>query len=110
MVVCLEQGADLHMAQLMPLPLTVCCFTKMEIGFTFLVPAHLPEQGPLNGCVCVCVCVTGQILFERDGKSSPTNYTHYTKLYPQNGERIVTIDAVTSFHRMYSELADNWDV
>jgi len=41
MVVCLEQGADLHMAQLMPLPLTVSCSRKIRIGFTFLVPAHL---------------------------------------------------------------------
>jgi len=40
MVICLEQGADLHMAQLMPLPLTVSCFSKIRIGFTFLVPAH----------------------------------------------------------------------
>jgi len=39
-VVCLEQGADLHMAQLMPLPLTVSCFSKSQIGFTFVVPAH----------------------------------------------------------------------
>jgi len=39
-VICLEQGADLHMAQLMPLPLTVSCFSKIQIGFTFLVPAH----------------------------------------------------------------------
>jgi len=31
-----ERGADLHMAQLMPLPLTVSCFSKMLIGFTFL--------------------------------------------------------------------------
>ena len=38
--ICLEQGADLHMAQLMPLPLTVSCFSKIQIGFTFLVPAH----------------------------------------------------------------------
>ena len=46
MVVCLEQDADLHMAQLMPLPLTVSCFSKIQIGFTFLVPAHpgSPEQ------------------------------------------------------------------
>jgi len=29
------------MAQLMPLPLTVSCFSKIQIGFTFLVPAHL---------------------------------------------------------------------
>jgi len=39
-VVCLEQGADLNMARLMPLPLTVSCFSKIQIGFTFLVPAH----------------------------------------------------------------------
>jgi len=40
-VICLERGADLHMAQLMPLPLTVSCFSKIQTGFTFLVPAHL---------------------------------------------------------------------
>jgi len=40
MVICLERGADLHMAQLMPLPLTVSCFSKIQIGCTFLVPAH----------------------------------------------------------------------
>ena len=52
MVICLEQGADLHMAQLMPLPLTVSCFSKIQIGFAFLVPAHLVlDKGPLNGCV-----------------------------------------------------------
>ena len=33
----------------------VSCFSKIQIGFTFLVPAHLgsPDQGPLNVCVCV---------------------------------------------------------
>jgi len=39
-VICLEWGADLHMAQLMPLPLTVSCYSKIQIGFTFLVPAQ----------------------------------------------------------------------
>ena len=55
MVVCLERGASLHMAQLMPLPLSVSCFGEIQIGFTFLVPAHLgsPGKGPLNRCVCV---------------------------------------------------------
>jgi len=55
MVICLERGADLHTAQLMPLPLTVACFSKIQIGFTFVVPAHLgsPGKEPLNGCVCV---------------------------------------------------------
>ena len=55
MVICLERGADLHMAQLMPLPLTVSCFSEIQIGLTFLVLAHLgsPGKGLLNGCVCV---------------------------------------------------------
>ena len=44
-VVCLERGADLHMAQLMPLPLTVSCFSKIQVGFTFLVPAHTGSPG-----------------------------------------------------------------
>jgi len=45
MVVCLEQGADLHTAQLTPMPLTISCFSKIQIGFTFLVPAHLGSPG-----------------------------------------------------------------
>ena len=58
MVICLERGAGLHMAQLMPLPLTVSCSGKILIGFTFLVPAHLgsPGQRAVKR-VCVCVCV-----------------------------------------------------
>ena len=44
-VICLQRGADLHMAQLMPLPLTVSCYSKIQIGFTFLVPAHLGSPG-----------------------------------------------------------------
>jgi len=52
-VIRLERGADLHMAQLMLLPLTVSCFSKIQIGFTFLVSAHQGSSGkePLNGCV-----------------------------------------------------------
>ena len=55
MVIYLEQRADLHMAQLMQLPLTASCFGKIQIGFTFLVPAHpgSPGKEPLNVCVCV---------------------------------------------------------
>jgi len=54
-VICLEWGADLLMAQLMLLPLTVSCFSEIQIGFTFLVPTHLgsPGKEPLNGC-CFC--------------------------------------------------------
>ena len=54
-VICLEQDADLHMAQLMPLPPTVSCFSKIQIGFTFLVPAHLGSPGK-KAVKWVCVC------------------------------------------------------
>ena len=55
-VICLERGADLHMAQLMPLPLTVSCFSKIQIGFTFLLPADLGSPGQ-RAVKRVCVCV-----------------------------------------------------
>jgi len=54
-IVCLEQGADLHMAQLMPLPLTVSCFSKIQIDFTFLVPAQRGSPGK-KAIKQVCVC------------------------------------------------------
>jgi len=77
MVICLEQGVDLHMAQLMPLPLTVSCFSKIQIGFAFLVLAHPGSPGQravkwvcVRACVCVhafvraCVCVQfGKVSF-----------------------------------------------
>ena len=59
MVICLEQGADLHIAQLMPLPLTVSCFSKIQFGFAFLVPAHLGSPGKRAiKRVCRQVCVS----------------------------------------------------
>jgi len=63
-VICTERGADLHTAQLMPLSLTVSCFSEIQIGFTSLVPAHpgSPGKGPLNVCVCVCVTsISGRV-------------------------------------------------
>ena len=56
-VICLERGAGLHMAQLMQLPLTVSCFSKIQIDCTFLVPAHLGSPGQRavkRACVSVC--------------------------------------------------------
>ena len=53
-VVCLERDADLRMAQPMPLPLTVFCFSKIQIGFTFLVLAH-PGSGGQTAVKRVCV-------------------------------------------------------
>ena len=55
MVIWLEIGADLHMAQLMPLPLAVSCISKVQIGFTFVVPAHLGSPGK-RAVKRVCVC------------------------------------------------------
>jgi len=60
-VICLEQGADLHLVQLMPLPLTVSCFSKIQIGSTFLVPAHLGSPGK-RAVKRMCVCVVWRIL------------------------------------------------
>ena len=56
MVICLEIGADLHMAQLMPLPLTVSYFSEIQIGIAFLVPAHPGSPGK-RAVKRVCVCV-----------------------------------------------------
>jgi len=58
-VICLELGADLHMAQLMPLPLTFSCFSKIQIDFTFLVPAHpgSPGQSAIKRVCIYIVCL-----------------------------------------------------
>jgi len=57
------------MAQLMPMPLTVSCFSKIQTGFTFLVPAYPGSPGqrtvkPVCVCVraCVCVCVNNYFI------------------------------------------------
>ena len=58
-VIGLERDADLHTAQLMPLPLTVSCFSKIQVGFAFLVLAHpgsLGKRAVKRVRVCVCVC------------------------------------------------------
>ena len=45
------------MVQLTSLPLAVSCFSKIQIGFTFLVGLTrvIPEKGPLNRCMYVCI-------------------------------------------------------
>jgi len=55
-VICLERGADLHMAQLMPLSLTVSCFSIIQIGlpFWYRLTWVVPDKGPLKMAVCVC--------------------------------------------------------
>jgi len=54
MVVCLEQGADLHMAQLMPLPLA-SVKTRLVLPFWYRLTRVVPEKGLLNVRVCACV-------------------------------------------------------
>ena len=80
LVICLERGADLHMAQLMPLPLTVSCFSQIQIGFTSLVPAHPGSPGQravkrVCGCVCIIIlCVhMPTVLLMMDCQSSVVN-------------------------------------
>ena len=73
MVTCLERGADLHVAQLMPLPLTVSCFSKIEIGFTFLVPAHPGSPGQ-RAVKWVCVCNIIEIEIQVVVLSKPGSY------------------------------------
>ena len=53
-------SAPMHIAQLMPLPLTVCCFSKIQTSFTSLIPAYpgSPGQRAVKR-VCVCVCALG---------------------------------------------------
>ena len=61
MVICLERDADLHMFQLMPLPLTVSCFSNIQIGFAFLVLVHLGSPGK-RAIKRVCVCVNSRFI------------------------------------------------
>jgi len=64
MVISVERSADLHTVQLMLLPLTVCCFSKIQVGlpFWYRLTRVVLDKGLLNGCVCVCrsniLCMT----------------------------------------------------
>ena len=58
MVICLERGADLHMAQLIPLLYSLSL--AIQIGFTFLVPAYPGSPGKravTRVYVCMYVCI-----------------------------------------------------
>ena len=79
-VICLEQGGDLHMAQLMPLPLTVSCFSKIQIGSTFLVPAH-PSSPGQRAVKRVCVIYRQSPTAAYWNKFSSTEMWHRTFLW-----------------------------
>ena len=79
MVICLERGADLHMAQLMPLPLTVSCFSEIQIGFNFLVPAHLGSPGKRAvKRVCVYLLLNYTRTLPRPSADCRYNTIYYT--------------------------------
>jgi len=61
-VICLERGADLHMAQLLPVPLTVSCFNEIQIGFTVLLRAH-PGCPGKRAVKRVCVFFPARVSF-----------------------------------------------
>jgi len=75
----LGQGADLHMAQLMPLPLTISCSSKSRLvllSWFYLSGAGLPRWSRTKSkravkllfvCVCVCVCVYWMSDLEAEG-------------------------------------------
>jgi len=88
-VICLEQGADMYMAQPMPLPHTVSCFSKIQIGFTFLVPAH-PGSSGTRATNQQCQSIEGVALLllmlqtycnSSDSFISPAQQYTYCKLY-----------------------------
>ena len=55
MVICLERDADLHMAQLMPLALSLASVkSRLVLPFWYRLTRVVLDKGPLNGCVCVC--------------------------------------------------------
>jgi len=65
----------------MPLPLTVSCLSKIQIGFNFLVPAYPGSpgnKGPLNRCVCVQWVVVS------------SNF-HFAYLYLRRGESVILL-------------------
>jgi len=78
MVICLERDADMHMAQLMQLPLTVSCFNKIQIGlpFWYWLTRVVPDKGPLNVCTCACVFIP---VLRTDIQGSSTSLTSEIK-------------------------------
>ena len=81
MVIWLERGADLHMTQLMPLPLTVSCFSKIQIGFTFLVAAQLGSPG--KRAAKLRLQLNNHIWLDKQLKTYPIFKHLYTNLLTQ---------------------------
>ena len=95
-VICLERGADLHMAQLMPLPLTISCSSKIQIGFTFLVPAYPGSPGK-SAVKRVCVCVSTAAAYCIHNVSGVKTTQHYQNT--SRSDRIISKSKLPPFHK-----------
>ena len=100
-VICLEQGADLHMAQLMPLPLTVSCSSK--IGFTFLVLAHLgsPGKRAVKRVCIVCYSNKRIMITKCCSKITTCDYCKATAILSYNHtphQKLITTEKVLKDH------------
>jgi len=102
MVICLERGADLHMAQLMPLPLMSLASVKsgLVLPFRYWLTQVVLDKGPLNGCVCVCAQLSAEAESEKQKKSvkwigRPTGNMSRTHAHiqPFNSPLIMTTQA-----------------
>jgi len=86
------------MAQLMPLPLTVSCFSKIEIGFTFLVPAHPGSRGQRavkRVCVCVNFSTLSVIILSRAYDELKDNLTINRKIFCCKSDPSITQNTAT---------------
>ena len=106
MVICLERGADLHMAQLMPLPLTVSCFSKIQIGLTFLVPAHLGSSGR-RAVKQVCACVCYGMWVNKTG-TTHFNTSWLTSQQLQCRQTGSWVDNEVSYLALYDDVRGRW--
>jgi len=102
MVICLERGADLHMAQLVPLPLTVSCFSKIQIGSTFLLPTHPGSPGH-RAIKRVLPCAVGKVVYSFNNEmrsrllqfatgTSRVPMNGFAELYGSNGHQLFTVE------------------
>jgi len=94
-VICLERGADLHTAQQMPKPLTVSCFSKIQIGLTFLVAAHLGSPGKR---AIKRVCVNGE------GQATSPYLTPLKFLFKKENDNVCELKGGRPVNRIASEL------
>jgi len=78
-VVCLERGADLHMTQRTPLPLTVSCFSKIQIGFyRAMLCIRGTSHGPVSLRLSVCPSVHLSVTSRSSTKTAKRRITQTT--------------------------------